>query len=111
MTSFDPENLAAWTGGRWSRPPSASPTGFSVDSRRIGPGQVFVALKTSKRDGHDFLVDARSAGACAAVVSREVAGVDLPQLVVADPLAALQAIARSHRKTFTGSVIGITGSA
>jgi UDP-N-acetylmuramoyl-tripeptide--D-alanyl-D-alanine ligase len=111
MTSFDPEKLAEWTGGRWSRPPVAVLTGFSVDSRRLGSGQVFVALKTSKRNGHDFVGEARSAGASAAVVASEVAGVDLPQLVVAEPLTALQAIARANRRTFAGSVIGITGSA
>jgi UDP-N-acetylmuramoyl-tripeptide--D-alanyl-D-alanine ligase len=82
-----------------------------VDSRRLSPGHAFVALRTGKRDGHDFLGDAAKAGAAAAIVAREVAGIDLPQLVVADPLAALQAIAREHRSTFRGPVVGITGSA
>jgi UDP-N-acetylmuramoyl-tripeptide--D-alanyl-D-alanine ligase len=111
MPSFDPEILAAWTGGRWSAPPASAPTGFSVDSRRIGPGQVFVALRTGKRDGHDFLGAAAAAGASAAIVSRPVAGISLPQLVVPDPLAALQAIARGHRARFRGRVVGVTGSA
>jgi UDP-N-acetylmuramoyl-tripeptide--D-alanyl-D-alanine ligase len=111
MPSFDPDCLSAWTVGRWSGRPAAAPVGFSVDSRRLSPGQVFVALRTGKRDGHDFLGEALKAGASAAIVAAHAPGVDLPQLVVSDPLAALQAIAREHRKAFRGTVIGITGSA
>jgi UDP-N-acetylmuramoyl-tripeptide--D-alanyl-D-alanine ligase len=86
-------------------------TGFGADSRRIAAGQVFVALKTGKRDGHDFVPAAQAAGAAAAIVDRPVPGAALAQLVVADPLAALQEIARAHRAAFTGTVFGITGSA
>jgi UDP-N-acetylmuramoyl-tripeptide--D-alanyl-D-alanine ligase len=111
MPSFEPDSLAAWTSGRWSRRPASAPVGFSVDSRRIAPGEAFVALKTGKRDGHDFLRDALKAGASAAIVVREIADIDLPQLVVADPLAALQAVARARRREFQGTVVGITGSA
>ncbi len=111
MPSFHPETLAALTGGHWPRRPTAAPVGFSVDSRRLAPGEAFVALRTGKRDGHDFLGDALGRGASAAVVSAENPGIDLPQLVVGDPLAALQAIARGHRREFRGPVVGITGSA
>ena len=111
MPTFDPGTLAVWTGGRWSSQPGAPLTGFSADSRRLAPGQVFVALKTSKRDGHAYLAEALKAGASAAYTSRIVGGVDLPQLVVRDPLEALQTTAREHRKGFKGTVIGITGSA
>jgi UDP-N-acetylmuramoyl-tripeptide--D-alanyl-D-alanine ligase len=82
-----------------------------VDSRRLAPGQAFVALKTGKRDGHDFLNDALKAGASAAIVAKADSRVALAQLVVPDPLAALQSIAREHRRMFHGTVIGITGSA
>jgi UDP-N-acetylmuramoyl-tripeptide--D-alanyl-D-alanine ligase len=111
MPTFDPKALAEWTGGQWSAFPAQALDGFSVDSRRIVPGEVFVTLKTGKRDGHDFLGAALDAGASAAIVSRPVADVALAQLVVADPLAALQAIARGHRRDFRGPVIGVTGSA
>ena len=53
-----------------------------------------MALKTDKRDGHDFLTAARAAGASAALVAVANPAVVLPQLVVADPLVAFQAIAR-----------------
>lgn len=82
-----------------------------MDTRQLRAGQVFVALKTDKRDGHDFLGAAHIAGASAALVARADASLPLPQLVVADPLTAFQAIARAHRKLFRGPVIGISGSA
>ena len=111
MPAFDPDSLAAWTGGRWTRRPASAPAGFSVDSRRLARGQAFVALKTDRRDGHDFLGEALRAGASAAVVARADPAVALPQLVVGDPLGALQAVAREHRRGFRGTVVGITGSA
>jgi UDP-N-acetylmuramoyl-tripeptide--D-alanyl-D-alanine ligase len=111
MPAYDPDTLAAWTGGRWSARPAQSPVGFSADSRRLSPGQAFVALKTGRRDGHDFLAAALKAGACAALVGRPDPGVPLPQLVVGDPLAALQAVARGRRRSFKGTVVAVTGSA
>jgi UDP-N-acetylmuramoyl-tripeptide--D-alanyl-D-alanine ligase len=111
MPTFSQDILAAWTGGTWSGTPDAPVTGFTADSRRLSPGHCFVALKTARRDGHDFLGEALKAGACAALVSKADPAVAIAQLVVADPLSALQAVAREHRKTFGGPVIGITGSA
>lgn len=72
---------------------------------------MFVALKTDKRDGHEFLAAALAAGAGAALVAQPNPSIKLPQLVVRDPLAALQAIAREHRRAFRGPVVGISGSA
>jgi UDP-N-acetylmuramoyl-tripeptide--D-alanyl-D-alanine ligase len=111
MPSFDPDDLAVWTGGRWTGRPACPPSGFSIDSRRLSAGQAFVALRTDRRDGHDYLAAALDAGASAAIVAKADAGVALAQLVVRDPLAALQAIAREHRRLFRGVVAGITGSA
>jgi UDP-N-acetylmuramoyl-tripeptide--D-alanyl-D-alanine ligase len=84
--------------------------GFCADSRRLESGQAFVALKTDRRDGHDFVAQAEAAGAAAAIVSRVVPAAGIAQLVVDAPLSALQAIAREHRKTFRGTVVGVTGS-
>ena len=107
MISFNPTQLEAWTGGRWTTSPVASLTGFTIDTRQLRAGQVFVALKTAQRDGHDFLEVAREAGASAAIVSTQQPDIDLPQLLVPYPLNAFQAIARQHRQNFTGPVIGI----
>jgi UDP-N-acetylmuramoyl-tripeptide--D-alanyl-D-alanine ligase len=82
-----------------------------MDTRALRAGQVFVAIKTGQRDGHAFLGAAQAAGAGAALVAAPDRTLSLPQLVVADPLVALQTIAREHRRTFRGPVIGISGSA
>lgn len=110
MPSFAPEKLATWTGGSWTRIPGGPVTGFNQDTRTLSAGQVFVALKTDKRDGHDFLPEAQQGGAVAALVGREVTGTTLPQLVTADPLGAFQRVAREHRREFHGTVVGVTGS-
>lgn len=111
MPRFNPDALARWTAGRWSSLPVQPLAGFNQDTRTLTAGQVFVALKTEKRDGHDFLAEAQAKGAAAALVSREVAGCDLPQLVTADALTAFQQIAAAHRAEFPGVVVGVTGSA
>ncbi len=111
MPRFTPEHLSSWTGGRWSARPVSPLTGFHFDSRLLGAGDIFVAVRTALRDGHEFLAAAQAAGAGAALVSRPQAGLALPQLVVRDPLTAWHAIAREHRRAFRGPVVGISGSA
>lgn len=111
MPAFQPDELARWTGGRWTAQPASPLTGFAVDTRELRAGQVFVAIKTDRRDGHAFLAAAQAAGAGAALVAAPNPASGLPQLVVPDPLAAFQAIARRHRRGFPGPVIGISGSA
>ena len=111
MPHFDSGELARWTAGRWTVSPHARLSGFAIDTRQVRTGEIFVALKTAARDGHDFLANALQAGASAAIVSSPNLNVALPQLIVEDPLAAFQAIAREHRRAFAGPVIGITGSA
>ncbi len=110
MPVFPPDRLAAWTGGTWTRLPAAPLGGFSTDSRKICTGDCFVALRTENRDGHDFVRAALAAGASAALVAKADDSLALPKLVVGDPLAALQAIARAHRLAFGGKVVGISGS-
>ena len=62
MPLFPPDRLAAWTNGRWTTLPAELVRGFNPDSRTVQPGQVFVALRTEKRDGHDFLPAAAASG-------------------------------------------------
>jgi UDP-N-acetylmuramoyl-tripeptide--D-alanyl-D-alanine ligase len=108
---FPPALLASWTGGTWTAEPAAPLTAFGFDTRTLRAGEVFLALRTGVRDGHDFLGAALARGAAAAVVARPDPALALPQLVVPDPLAAFHAIARGHRGRFPGPVIGISGSA
>jgi UDP-N-acetylmuramoyl-tripeptide--D-alanyl-D-alanine ligase len=108
-TAFAPADLAAWSQGTWTTPPTVAVTGFGTDTRTLRAGDAFIALQTARRDGHDFLGDARARGAACAVVARPVADA-LPQLVVKDPQAGLQRLAAAWRQRFRGSVIGVTGS-
>ena len=83
--------------------------GLCIDSRRLRPGELFVALPGAHGHGHDFLAHARERRAAAALVEA-VQPVDLPQLVVADTGAALGALARAWRARFSLPVAAITGS-
>lgn len=85
-------------------------TGVSTDTRKIQPGELYVALRGERFDGHQFLAEARSAGAVAAVVDTRDKTVDLPQIQVADTLQALATLAASNRNESDARVVAITGS-
>ena len=87
--------------------------GYSIDSRTVQPGELFFAVKGERLDGHDFVEQALSRGAIAAVVEkRQLARYSNPAglLVVDDTLAALQTLATAVRKMWGKTAIGITGS-
>ena len=86
-------------------------TGLSIDSRSLSPGDMFIALSAA-RDGHDFVADALSKGAGAAMVSRLPEGVDptAPLLIVEDVQQGLEALARAARVRTQAKVLAITGS-
>ena len=84
-------------------------TSVSTDTRTIKSGALFVALTGPSFDGHDFVATAAQNGAAAALVSKQLP-VDLAQIVVADPLAALSTFAREWRRQFHVPVVGVTGS-
>ncbi|HWD10096.1 MAG TPA: UDP-N-acetylmuramoyl-tripeptide--D-alanyl-D-alanine ligase, partial [Actinomycetota bacterium] len=84
-------------------------TSVGIDSRKVAPGQLFVALAGERVDGHDFVADALAAGAAAAMVSRPVAATG-PLLVVDDPYPALARLAGAVRSLADPDVVGITGS-
>ncbi|MGH8019310.1 MAG: UDP-N-acetylmuramoyl-tripeptide--D-alanyl-D-alanine ligase [Opitutaceae bacterium] len=111
MPVFDPQLLAADCGGRWHGAPTVPVSGFSIDTRTIQGGDLFIALRTDRRDGHEFLGLASAAGASGAVVSRELPEQRIARLQVLDTLEAFQAMARAHRRRFAGRVAGVTGSA
>ena len=81
--------------------------GACNDTRKILPGQLFVALQGA-RDGNDFVQDAMEKGAAAALCSRPVG--DIPVIVVEDTRKALGDIARQERLRIGMKVVGITGS-
>jgi len=92
-------------------------TGYSIDSRTVGVGELFVAVRGDRLDGHEFVEAAASRGAVAAVVSRaRVASLPdlalaLPLLITEDPLLALQALAAHVRRRWGKRVVAVTGSA
>lgn len=81
----------------------------STDTRAIRPGDLFIALKGERFDAHAFVGEAAGAGAAAALVDR-VCDAPIPQLIVADTLAALAALGRHWRQRFDIPLIAITGS-
>lgn len=84
--------------------------GVATDSRRVAAGDIYIALRGERFDGHEFIGAAATQGAVAAVVSVPQTAA-LPQLRVGDTRAALGLIARMNRRRFINPVIGITGSA
>lgn len=80
-----------------------------TDTRQLRQGDLFVALKGERFDGHDYVLRAASLGATGALVSQAVSGAP-SQVLAADTLGALQAYAKSWRADFTLPVIGVTGS-
>lgn len=81
--------------------------GIEHDSRKIGPGGLFLALPGAKVDGHDFVPTAAARGAVATLASRPV---DAPAIHVEDGLRALAALARSVARRSSATVVGVTGS-
>ncbi|MBW6434103.1 UDP-N-acetylmuramoyl-tripeptide--D-alanyl-D-alanine ligase [Actinoplanes hulinensis] len=102
--------IAEITGGRVTGgDPSVVVTGpVEYDSRKIGPGGLFVAFAGEKVDGHDFAGVAIERGAAAVLGSRDTG---VPGVVVEDPLAALAALARVVVARLDKlTVVGLTGS-
>ncbi len=85
------------------------------DSRAIRPGQLFVALRGERFDGHAFLAEVAQSGAAAALVDRAFADAEgavapLPLVVADDTRLALGRLAAHWRSKFTLPLVGITGS-
>jgi UDP-N-acetylmuramoyl-tripeptide--D-alanyl-D-alanine ligase len=106
---FSAEALMQALGGTMTRPFHAN--GVSIDSRTIGGGDLFVALKTETGDGHAHVAAALQKGAAGAMV-HDVHGLpdDAPLIVVGDTLAGLTALGAFARERFTGAVAAVTGS-
>ena len=89
-------------------------TGFSAvstDTRSLTGGELFVALRGERFDGHAFLVAAKAAGAVAAMVDQRYAGpAPLPLIAVADTRRGLGALAQHWRARFSPVLVAVTGS-
>lgn len=80
------------------------------DTRTLRTGDLFVALQGERFDAHDFLPQARGAGAVAALASRGLAEAGLSGLLVADTRVALAALAAGWRRRLSLPLIAVTGS-
>jgi len=83
-----------------------------TDSRRVAPGDLFVALRGERHDGHDFAGAAARAGAGAALLARDCAGLppDFPVIRVADTRRALGQLAARYREDFEPAMVAVAGS-
>lgn len=114
------EEITIGSGGERRGDASVEVTGVSIDTRTLRPGDLFVAVKGPRFDGHDFVAQALEQGASGAIVSRPEfqvrEGAWRPLLerhfltLVDDPLTALQGLATWHRTRFDLPLIGVTGS-
>jgi UDP-N-acetylmuramoyl-tripeptide--D-alanyl-D-alanine ligase len=83
----------------------------STDSRALKRGELFVALRGERFDGHDFLAAAAERGAAGAIIDRRHGGVlPLPAVVVDDTRRALGDLARHWRRRFSPPVVAVAGS-
>lgn len=85
------------------------------NSQAITPGDLFIAVRGERFDGHQFVQDAANRGAAAALVSRTWFAEldtwpDIPLLVVDDPVKTLQRVAAARRRGMVLEVVGVTGS-
>jgi len=111
------DKLAAITGGTIYNTDVAqrSFTGVAGDSRNVGPGQLFVAIRGERNDGHDYIDDAIAAGASGLVVEYDWPGLthvrgDVAVIAVPNSHEAMLSLAAAYRDRLTGPIVAITGS-
>ncbi len=114
------DDLVAATGGTLVHRGRRPIRGAAVDSREVEPGNLFVALRGERTDGHRFVGQAVAAGASALLVAHDLEPArgepaadqlhDTTVVRVDDPLQGLQAVAAAWRRRFDPLVVGVTGS-
>lgn len=108
---FHRDDVLSATQGSTKGPSWDRVSGVVTDSRAIQPGNLFVALRGERFDGHDFAAQAADAGAVAVMIERGSALPDHVSVVeVDDTLRALGDLAGAYRSAWNAKVIGITGS-
>ena len=106
--------VAGWLGASCGAPDRLV-EGYSIDSRSIGPGQLFFALRGPRFDGHQFVGRVLEGGAAGAVVGQPFAAEAPAQwrsalVAVADTRGALQTLGREVRRHWGKRLIAVTGS-
>jgi UDP-N-acetylmuramoyl-tripeptide--D-alanyl-D-alanine ligase len=85
--------------------------GVTTDTRADLRGRLFVALRGERFDGHDFALQAITAGASGVLVERDVPGLNAPHVKVSSTLNALGALAGAHRQRWGKRIVAVAGSA
>jgi UDP-N-acetylmuramoyl-tripeptide--D-alanyl-D-alanine ligase len=86
-------------------------TGISIDTRTTQPGELFVAIKGERTDGHHYIEQAFAAGAVLAVVGRTFRGdASGPFIRVPDTLEALNSLGQAGRARSPARIVAVTGS-
>jgi UDP-N-acetylmuramoyl-tripeptide--D-alanyl-D-alanine ligase len=111
MRGWDAAQVAAAAGATLVRAAGGGPERVSIDSRAVGPGDLFVGLTGDNVDGGRFAQQALDAGAWGVLVSPAWAEVTGGAVLTADrPLAAMGVLARAWRRSLGAQVIAVTGS-
>ena len=111
LSLLSAQELADICGGLWHpAPPSGNARGIKIDSRALDKGNIFVALKGARSDGHNFVSQLDATDIFAAIVEHAVANTEVAQLVVPDALIALQTLAQNCGLRTTATKLAITGS-
>ncbi len=84
--------------------------GVVTDSRKVGAGDIFIAVPGEKVDGHDFIPGIYEKGALCAVSERKLEHPAGPYILVPDSLLALRQTAEAYRQTLRIPIVGVTGS-
>jgi len=103
--------LVAATGGRLVNGRELKVTGVSVDTRTLKPGDLYVAIRGNRLDGHQFCEQAIEKGAVGVVVDSEATvPAGKAGIVVVNTTEALGRIAFRHRERMSARVVAVTGS-
>src|SRR5690242_16117667 len=73
--------------------PNVQVSGIQEDSRKVRPGNVFIARPGTKSDGATYAADAQAKGAVAVVTPQAITGCSLPQVIIPDPASAASHLA------------------
>lgn len=112
MTGMTIQKAAAACGGLLSAPGETDRMlgTVRIDSRAVCPGDLFVAYKGEKVDGHDYIAAAFDRGAACCLAERLPEGETRPCILVEDVQRALEQITAAYRQTLKMPIVGITGS-
>ncbi|HXG04966.1 MAG TPA: UDP-N-acetylmuramoyl-tripeptide--D-alanyl-D-alanine ligase [Candidatus Binatia bacterium] len=113
MAAFTVQDIVRATQGALVTGDLAVPvSGVGIDSRTLGVGEAFFAIKGHRLDGHDFVAEAASRGAACLVVHHvpDPIPAGIPVVLVEDTTRALGRLAAFHRQRFALPVVAVTGS-